>query len=236
MKSKSLLDTAMILAAGFGTRLKPLTENTPKALVEYKGKPMIFHVIKKLESFGIKKIVINTHHLAGKINEYFAANRFDSEIFLVHEEDILGTGGGIKNAEKLLKGAENFLVYNADVSSGINIQEMFGFHLAAGAIATLAVKNRITGRYLLRDSMNNLVGRTENGNDIVYRKSDREYSRIAFCGIYILNEGIFEYLPAGKSIDIIPEFMKLAESKRKIKLFDIGNASWQDLGNQVIET
>jgi NDP-sugar pyrophosphorylase family protein len=108
MKSKKLLDTAMILAAGFGTRLKPLTESIPKALVEFNGEPMVYHVIKKLESFGIRKIVLNTHHLAGKINDYFANNSFDAEIILVHEEKILGTGGAIKNAENLLNRSGNF--------------------------------------------------------------------------------------------------------------------------------
>ena len=92
----------MILAAGYGKRLMPLTEYTPKALVEYKGKPIIYHVIRKLENSGLRKIIINTHHLANKMNEYFANNSFNSEITLIHETNLLGTGGAIKNAGDFL--------------------------------------------------------------------------------------------------------------------------------------
>ncbi len=235
MKSKTLLNTAMILAAGFGTRLKPLTESIPKALVEYNGKPMVYHVIKKLESFGIKKIVLNTHHLAGKINDYFANNSFDAEIILVHEEMILGTGGAIKNAKNLLNSPGNFLVYNVDVDSGIDIQLMFEHHKMSSAIATLAVKNRITSRYLLTNEENILIGRTENGKEIFYREPEGYYLKTAFCGISILNDEIFSYLPENKYFEIIPEFMKLVNKRKLIRVFDIGDTYWSDLGKQVIE-
>lgn len=236
MKNKSMLDTAMILAAGFGKRLMPLTGNTPKALVEYKGKPMVYHVIRKLESSGIKKIVINTHHLAHKMNEYFANNSFNSDITLIHETRILGTGGAIKNAGELLKGTGNFLVYNADVDSDIDLQKMNVTHLENKALATLAVKERSTSRYLLKDGENNLLGRTENDIEVFYRESRKEYFKTAFCGIHIISEDIFEYFPNNENFDIIPEYLKLINNGKTIKVYEIGDAKWFDIGSQVIET
>ena len=106
---------AFILAAGLGTRLKPLTENLPKALVPFKGKPMIENVISKLNRAGINDILINTHHRADKMEEYFANRSGNENITLIHEAQILGTGGAIKNAEKHLSDTEAFLVYNTDV-------------------------------------------------------------------------------------------------------------------------
>lgn len=235
MKNELQLNTAMILAAGFGTRLKPLTDVTPKALVVYDGRPMIYHVIKKLEGFGIGRIIINIHHLADKLIEYFDKNKFGPEIILLKEEKILGTGGAIKNAEQLLRGSGNFIVHNADVNSAIDLKNMFGLHIESDSFATLAVKKRNTSRYLLADSSNELIGRTEDGKEVFYRQSLGDYYRTAFCGISILNEKIFEYLPPVKKYDIIPEIMKLVEIRKKITVFDIGEVDWQDMGNQIID-
>jgi NDP-sugar pyrophosphorylase family protein len=153
----------------------------------------------------------------------------------VHEEKILGTGGAIKNAENLLNRSGNFLVYNVDVDSGINIQLMFEHHKMSGAIATLAVKNRITRRYLLTNEENILIGRIENGKEIFYCESEGKNLKTAFCGISILNDEIFSCLPENKYFDIIPEFMKLVNRRKLIRVFDIGDTYWNDLGKQVIE-
>ncbi|HEY3249727.1 MAG TPA: nucleotidyltransferase family protein, partial [Ignavibacteria bacterium] len=175
---------AMILAAGYGTRLKPLTDTRPKALISYKGKPMIENVIIKIKKAGINEITINTHYLAEKIKEYLDNNKFGGlKVNLTYEKEILGTGGGIKNAAGYLKGSANFLVHNVDVESDIDLAELTEFHLKNSPLATLAVKKRDTTRPLLIDEDNNLIGRIREGKQQLLKEVSGPISQISFCGV-----------------------------------------------------
>ena len=222
---------AFILAAGFGTRLKPYTDDIPKALVPYKGKPMIENVIDKLLSYGFEKIAVNTHHFSEKMKVYFAGRSSKPEITLIHEAEILGTGGALKNAETYFSDAEDVLIYNTDVDCEIDLNEFYRFHIEAKGIATLCVQTRKTSRYLLCNGIGKLVGRTENGIDSVYSSDSTAYVRKAFCGIHIVNRRIFSFLhEKSGNFDIIPEYMRMIRANGDLFTYDITGIKWKDLG------
>lgn len=228
---KPIVKKVFILAAGFGSRLKPLTDNLPKALIPYKGKPMIENVITKLTSQGINEIVINTHHHADRMNEYFSSRRGKEDITLVYESRILGTGGALKNAEKYLVDAENFFIYNTDVDSDVDLEEFSNFHLENEGIATLCVQQRKTTRYLISDSFGKLTGRTENGKNVFYTENTNDINLRAFCGIHLINRRIFQFLPENEeNFDIIPLYMSIINQKNMIFTYDISSNFWKDLG------
>lgn len=227
------ITAAFIPAAGFGTRLKPFTDTLPKALVPYKGTPMIENVISVLKKFGVTDFYINTHHFADKMEKYFSDRTASEKITLIHEENILGTGGALKNAEKFLEKNENFYVYNTDVDCDADLNELSSFHLQTKSIASLCVQNRKTSRYLLCDEQNRLIGRTEDGIDKIYAsiKHNITFSKKAFCGIHVISSKIFKYLKAeSESFDIIPQYMKLLNISEEIRVFDISHNKWKDLG------
>ena len=214
---------AMILAAGFGLRLKPLTDTIPKALVPYNNKPMIENVIIKLVGSGINNITVNTHYFADQIQEFIQSKNFEIQINLSFEENILGTGGGIKNSKKYLSGSGNFIVHNADVVSGLDLNALARFHQGSDALATLAVKQRETGRPLLMDRSNNLTGRA----------SDRDNEpniKIAYSGICILSDRIFNLFPEDEKFDIIEFLLDAVKNNEKVLCYDIGDVFWKDLG------
>jgi MurNAc alpha-1-phosphate uridylyltransferase len=231
---KPKITTAFILAAGFGTRLMPLTENLPKALVSYKGKPMIENVISKLKSFGITDFYINTHHHADKMEEYFSERKGDEQITLIHEKEILGTGGAIKNAAKLLPQHGNFIIYNTDVDSDAEMNELMAFHINKNSLVTLCVQNRETKRYLLFNEDGRLVGKAENGSDKIYIEdigAARKIVKKNFCGIHAVNSRLFSYLESeSDSFDVISFYMKMINIGEKIYSIDISEKFWIDLG------
>ena len=134
----------MIFAAGIGSRLKPLTDNMPKALIPVNGKPMLEHVILKLKAFGFDQIVINIHHLGEQIIDFLKANNnFGIQIFISDEKDyLLDTGGGLKKAQQFLQGDEPFLIHNADIISDIDLKKLYDSHLENNPLATLLVSQR----------------------------------------------------------------------------------------------
>ena len=221
---------AMILAAGFGTRMKPLTDIVPKALVKVSGAPMIEPVIRRLVEYGIREIVVNTHYLSKQVEEYFAENDFGVKIFLSYEKEILGTGGGIKNAGKLLKDSDAFIVHNVDVSSEINLKELVEFHFRNSAFATLAVKRRDTRRPLVIDKQGNLIGRKSPEKTYRYRKSEGTESLAGFCGIHVISSSIFNCLSEEGFFDIFTAYFRLIKEQKRILAFDTGSSLWNDLG------
>ena len=148
---------AMILAAGLGTRLRPLTDDRPKALVEIAGRTLLEITLSRLRSFGIREVIINVHHFADMIVEYLKRNdNFGMRIEVSREEVLLDTGGGLKKAAHFFsripsRRDEPFIVHNVDVISTIDLRRMVQFHTENQALATLAVKDRETSRYLLFD-------------------------------------------------------------------------------------
>ena len=222
---------AMILAAGLGTRLRPWTNDRPKALVEYKGKPLLQWVIEKLKTSGFDQIIINIHHFADQIVEFIKANdSFGIEIVFSDETDqLLETGGGIKKAQWYLEDVPFFLVYNVDILSEIDLRKFANSH-SSEAIATLAVQQRQTSRTLLFDkNKHNLCGwRNHSTGAEKVIKQCNEYDEFAFSGIHIISSKIFEYLPQGK-YSIITAYLDIARHE-KITYFDHSGDKWRDMG------
>ena len=167
----------MILAAGLGTRLRPLTNDRPKALVEINGRTLLEITISRLRAFGVTEVIINVHHFAGMVESYLKSkNKFNMRIEISREDDLLlDTGGGLKKAARFFledstrrdstKADEPFLLHNVDVISNIDLAAMLQFHEEHQALATLAVQSRESGRQLLFNDQLQLSGRRINNKD-----------------------------------------------------------------------
>ncbi|MCD4773657.1 MAG: nucleotidyltransferase family protein [Bacteroidales bacterium] len=224
---------AMIFAAGMGTRLMPLTKNKPKALIEVQGVTLIERAIKKLVSSGFDRIIINVHHHANQLIDFLNNNNFDADINISDESDkLLDTGGGLKKAERFFDKNEALLVYNVDVISDIDLRKIYNFHNSSGAIATLAVRNRKTSRYLLFDKKNDLFGweNIKTGEEKIIRKVEGEFSRLAFSGIHIISPGIFNLINKTGKFSMIDVYLELARTQT-IKSFNHDNSFWMDIGS-----
>ena len=189
---------AMIFAAGLGTRLKPITDTLPKALVPVCGSPLIEHVCSKLKAAGISDAVVNVHHFAEQIIDFLKEkNNFGIKIWISDEtEELLDTGGGIKKASSLLN--EPFLVHNADILSNVDLKTLYDFHIASENDATLLVSPRKTVRYLLFNQTNRLCGwinkdtlQTKPEGFVYQPEIQKEY---AFGGIHIISPTLFKYM------------------------------------------
>ncbi|MDR1402638.1 MAG: nucleotidyltransferase family protein [Tannerellaceae bacterium] len=192
---------AMILAAGLGTRLKPITNNTPKALIPINGKPILEHLILKLKAAGFREVVINIHHLGEQIIDFLTANdNFGVKIKLSDERDyLLDTGGGIKYAAKFLaQNNEPFLVHNVDIVSDVDLKALYNRHLETNALATLLVSKRNTSRYLLFDKDNKLCAWHNHDTGEVksfFPNFDlQKHSEYAFGGVHVISPQIFEWM------------------------------------------
>jgi len=153
----------MIFAAGLGSRLKPLTDTMPKAMVPIAGHPMLEHVILKLKAAGFTEIVINIHHFGDQILDFLKVNEnFGLTIHISDERDLLlDTGGGVKKARSFFENSdEPFLIHNVDILSDVNLKELYDYHLQSGGVATLLASRRKTSRYLLFDEKKKLCGWT----------------------------------------------------------------------------
>lgn len=213
----------MIFAAGLGTRLRPLTNDRPKALVEVAGQPMLRHVIERFKQAGITEIVVNVHHFADKIIDYIRdSNCFGVTIHVSDERDyLLDTGGAILKARRWLDGDEPFLVHNADIMTDLDLVALEREHIDSGAAATLVVAPRETSRYLLFDANFDLYGWTnvKTGEVLPQGIDTVNLEKMAFGGIHILSpDAIYELLSnfsADKKFSIIPFYVN---NCRKIKI------------------
>jgi NDP-sugar pyrophosphorylase family protein len=224
---------AMILAAGLGTRLRPLTNERPKALVEVAGRTLLELTLARLRAFGICEVIINTHHFADMLTEYLRAHQdFGMHIEISHEVVLLDTGGGLKHAAHFFLGSdEPFLVHNVDVLSTIDFDRMLLFHREHKALATLAVQNRPTSRYLLFDRNGMLCGRRAGltGQSELVRPVE-EPQGLAFAGIHILSPRIFSVMQEEGAFSVIPMYLRLAAQKEPIFGFPADAYYWRDLG------
>ena len=154
---------AMMLAAGLGTRLRPLTNDRPKALVEVAGRTLLEITLTRLKEFGVRDVIVNTHHFAEMIPTYLAKHdNFGMRIEISHEDTLLDTGGGLKNAAWFFEDSpEPFLLHNVDVISTIDLAKMVEFHTRQNALATMAVQDRKTSRPLLFDQRGLLRARAD---------------------------------------------------------------------------
>lgn len=188
---------AMIFAAGLGTRLKPLTDSLPKALVPINGKPLLQLVIEKLKSAGVTEIIVNVHHFPDLIIDFLKVNNhFGIRIEVSDERDqLLDTGGGIRKAAWFFDDGKPFLVHNVDILSNVDIQALYQQHLRTNSFATLVVSARDTFRYLLLNDDLRLKGwineKTGETKPVNISKPEL-YQKLAFSGIQVLSPQVFE--------------------------------------------
>jgi NDP-sugar pyrophosphorylase family protein len=217
---------AMILAAGVGARLKPLTDSIPKALVEVGGMAMIERVARRLIASGVDGIIANTHHLAEAVESFVRERRgFGVPFEFSREEDLLLTGGGLKKAAWFLDGDEPFFLHNADVLGGADPAEMFDDHLRSGALATLSVRTRPSSRYFLFDSSLNLRGWQAAGP-----RAPEGLEPLAFDGIHVLSPRIFRAMTETGAFDIRDAYLRLSGLGEEIRAFRADERPWADIG------
>ncbi len=225
---------AMIFSAGLGTRLKPLTDNKPKALVEIGGRTLLESCVHYLKSFGISDITVNVHHFADQIIDFLAANNnFGVNIQISDERDLLlDTGGGILNAKELLDGEEPILLINTDIITNLDLHALLKSHLNSNALATLVVKDRKTSRYLMFNEQNQLVGwkNIKTGEIKESRPSETGHARLlAFSGIHLIQPKLLSMITETGKFSIIDLYLKLAKTENIIGYQDEYSA-WMDLG------
>ncbi len=228
---------AMVLAAGLGTRLRPLTDQRPKALVEVAGHTLLEMILSRLRAFGVREVIINVHHFADMIIQYLRANEnFGMRIAISREGVLLETGGGLKKAAHFFledSGSleEPFIVHNVDVISNIDLGRMARYHSENQALATLAVKDRKTSRYLLFDQQLQLCGRQtapERKSELV-RPSEPVQS-LAFSGIHVISPRLLSMMTEQGAFSIITSYLRLAAQGERILAFRADEYYWRDLG------
>ncbi len=228
---------AMILAAGLGTRLRPLTDRRPKALVEVGGRTLLEITLSRLRTFGVHDVIVNVHHFAEMVIEYLKANNnFGMHVSVSREVELLDTGGGLKKASHFFLGdfstfEEPFVLHNVDVISTIDLRRMAESHTQNGALATLAVQQRETSRTLLFDEKLQLCGRRSGGD----QKSEMvrpsaAVQELAFCGVHVISPRIFSMMPEEGCFSIIPSYLRLAGNGEKIRAFRADEYYWRDVG------
>lgn len=223
---------AMVLAAGLGTRLRPLTDSRPKALVEVGGRTLLEITLTRLRGFGIREVIVNVHHFAEMIVEFLRVNgNFGMTIEISREQVLLDTGGGLKKASWFFEPEEPFLFHNVDVISTIDFDQMVRAHNETGALATLAVQARESSRYLLFDEAGNLCGRR------VVRQNKDEIARpvasfkvLAFTGIHVISPRFLGMMKKDGAFSIIEVYLRLAGARENIRAFRADQYYWRDLG------
>ncbi len=224
---------AMVLAAGLGTRLRPLTNDRPKALVEIHGHTLLEITLLRLRDYGIKEVIVNAHHFAERIVEYLGEHRnFGMKIEVSREDVLLDTGGGLKKAGWFFQDTpEPFLLHNVDVLSNIDLGRMVDAHHVSGALATLALQDRETSRYLLFDDRMLLSGRRkgQDGEPEVVRPSKIQQA-FAFSGIHVISPRLLNLISEEGVFSIIDVYLRLAAAGEKISGFRADGYYWRDLG------
>jgi len=211
---------AMVLAAGLGTRLRPLTDRKPKALVPVVNRPIIGRVINYLKKHGISQIVVNAHHHYQQLIDYLDAGRpFELEIDIRVEPEILGTGGGIKNAEDFWDN-EPFIVINGDILADIDLGLAYETHRNSGGLATM----------ILHDCEPYNQIQTDNGGNITDIATGIAPGRLAFTGIHIMEPELLSFIPAGTFSDIIDCYRELIHSGKLIRSYLTTGHYWRDIG------
>jgi NDP-sugar pyrophosphorylase family protein len=228
---------AMVLAAGLGTRLRPLTDHRPKALVEVGGRTLLEITLTRLHTFGVNEVIINLHHFASAILEFLKSkNNFGMRIEISQEEVLLDTGGGLKKAGWFFLEAsgqkdEPFLLHNVDAISTVDFAAMLKQHNESGALSTLAVQRRETSRYLLFDTELRFCGRrnVRQKQDEVLRNAG-ELEALGFTGIHVISPRLLKLMREDGAFSIIDLYLRLAGRGERIQGFRADEYYWRDLG------
>jgi NDP-sugar pyrophosphorylase family protein len=230
---------AMVLAAGLGTRLRPLTNDRPKALVEVCGRTLLEITLVRLRESGVREVIVNVHHFADMVVEYLKDHsNFGMRIEISREDELLDTGGALKKAEWFFlessESNEPFVLHNVDVISTIDLGRMVEFHKERRALATLAVQERETSRYLLFDERGQLCGRRMGQNGCAELLPGAEegsaINRLAFSGVHVISPRIFSLMTERGVFSIIPVYLRLSALGEKAIAFRADEYYWHDLG------
>ena len=216
---------AMVLAAGLGTRLRPLTNSRPKALVEVGGRTLLEITLSRLKSFGIRDVIVNVHHFPDMIVEYLKAKEnFGVHIEISREKVLLDTGGGLKKAGWFFQNnsAEPFILHNVDVITDIDLHRMLEFHQKHRPLATMAMQKRKTSRYLLFDAEGRLCGKSST--------PDPGFQSLGFSGIHVISPRLVSMMPSEEVFSIITCYLDLAARGERILAFPADEYSWKDMG------
>ncbi len=224
---------AMILAAGLGTRLRPLTSDRPKALVEVGGITLLEWNIRRLRYAGCREFVINVHHFGQQIIDFLAANdNFGGAIVISDERDLLlDTGGALKKAQPLLESSKAFFLCNADIISDIDLRQLAEVHYQQQSLATLAIRRRESSRQLVFDQHYQLSGWVHNhtGEEKMSRPVSVRLFR-SFSGIQLISSRIFNYLPPDREVFSIIDLYLSAAKHSPIYGYPHDGDRWIDVG------
>ena len=224
---------AMVFAAGRGTRLKPLTDTRPKALVEVAGVTLLELTLRRLAAAGVVEAIVNLHHFGEQIPAFIEKHgRFGlRRIEYSAEPELLDTGGGLKQAAWFFDDGRSFLVHNVDVLSDIDLHALAAEHSRTGALATLAAMPRSTARPLFFDTANRLVGRrSPTSGDTFVRAPQGESLPLGFCGIQMVSPKLFPKMNETGIFPIVPCYLRLAGEGEPINCFRADGAKWRDCG------
>jgi NDP-sugar pyrophosphorylase family protein len=223
---------AMIFAAGLGTRLRPMTDNKPKALAEINGTPLLEIVIRRLILFGFKEIIVNVHHFADQVIDFLDSKKnFGVDIHISDEREmLLDTGGGLKKASRFFEDRKPFLVHNVDTITETDLGDFYKYHISQNALATLLVRHRPGSRFFLFDESRRLCG-WENiidGNKIISMPKEN-LEQIAFSCLHIIDPALFDVMTEEGVFSIIDVYLRLAASYR-IQGYVDDQSYWLDVG------
>lgn len=226
---------AMVLAAGVGSRLRPLTDRIPKALVPVGGTPLVEIVLRRLAAAGVREVIVNTHHHAEQLEAYLRARpQRDVRIAISREAELLDTGGGLKNAAWFFDDGQPFFLHNADVVSGVDLRRLHAEREATGALAVLSVRARETQRRFLFDAGGRLAGweRTDTRErDWAAGPIDGATS-LAFDGIQVLSPEILSKLSESGAFSLTRAYVRLAGQGERILAHRADDQYWADIGSQ----
>ncbi|MEM1214244.1 MAG: sugar phosphate nucleotidyltransferase [Bacteroidota bacterium] len=223
---------AMLFAAGLGTRLRPYTNDRPKALVEIEGQTLLGINLRRLKSFGVEEVVVNVHHFADLVEAHLQANgNYGLNIHVSDERGLLlDTGGGLAQARQWL-GDAPFLVHNVDILTDLNLADLYEFHINRCALTTLATRQRETSRYLEFDTNARLAGWRN------VRTGERRISRLvdpvqlfAYSGISVIDPRLFDYFPAQARVFSIIDVWLEAAKNEILLAYPHDDSRWLDVG------
>jgi NDP-sugar pyrophosphorylase family protein len=215
---------AMILAAGLGTRLRPYSRHTPKALFTINERPVLAIAIEKLQTAGFDAVMINTHHHHRQIDAFIAQNTFAIPVQTRHEADILGTGGAIRNVADFWE-HDSLLVINADIVSDIDLAEVYGFHKSHPHPVTMVMHDYAKFNGVHVDINDFITG--FRGKPCTKTKGTR---KLAFTGIHVLDRRVLDFLPTHGPAHIIDAYQKMIVSDEGIKAKVVRGPRWHDIG------
>ena len=231
---------AMVFAAGLGTRLRPLTDDRPKALVTVAGRTLLDITLSRLRTFGVREVIVNVHHFADQVVDYLAANQnFGMRIEVSREESLLDTGGGLKKAAWFFLDGKSpddptlqpFILHNVDIVSTIDIDRLAAAHRAGNALSTFAVQDRETVRYCSSTSRAfSAAAATGRDGPLQLVRPVASQHALAFSCIHVVSPRIFAKLTEEGAFSIIDAYLRLVAQGEKIASFRADGAYWRDLG------